>query len=103
MKVSYDEDLANHIDPESCVYSRKVASEALTGESAGQVLSRESRSTSGCRRRQVARKATRNASLMREVFRPRVVVDPVHVRKLPAREPGDPMSGLELMVSRSAR
>ena len=42
MKVSYGEDLANHIDPESCVCSRKAAGEALTGESAGQVLSRES-------------------------------------------------------------
>jgi hypothetical protein len=31
MKVSYDEDVANHIDPESCVCGRKVAVEALTG------------------------------------------------------------------------
>ena len=42
MKVSYGEDLANRTDPESCVCIRKGASEALTGESAGQVLSRES-------------------------------------------------------------
>ena len=94
MQVSYDEDLASHIGPESCVCSRKGAGEALTGESAGQVLSRESRSTSGRRRRQVVRKATRNVSLMREGFRPRVVVDPEHARKLPAREPGDPMTDL---------
>jgi len=62
MKVSYDEDLANHIDPESCVCSRKVAGEALTGESAGQVLSRERGFAPGCRRRQLDRKATRNIS-----------------------------------------
>jgi hypothetical protein len=42
MKVPYDEGVANHIGPESCVYNRKVADEALTGESTGQVLSRVS-------------------------------------------------------------
>ena len=41
MEVSYDEDLVNHIGPESCVSSRKEGREALTGESAGWVLSRE--------------------------------------------------------------
>ena len=37
MKVSYDEDLANHIGPESCGHNRKGVREALTGESAGWV------------------------------------------------------------------
>ena len=92
MKVSHDEDLANHIGPESCVGDRKVAGEALTGERMGQVLSRERGFAPGCRRRQRARKATRSASLSQDVFRPRVVVDPAHVRKLSAREPGDPVS-----------
>jgi len=91
MKVSYDEDLANHIGPESCVCSRKAAGEALTGESAGQVLSRERGYASECRRRQLARKATSTTSLSRDVLRLRVVEDPVHVRKFPAREPGDPV------------
>jgi RNA-directed DNA polymerase len=93
MKVSYGEDLANHTDPESCVCNRKAAGEALTGESAGQVLSRERGFASGCRRRQLDRKATRNVSILREMFRLRVVVDPVHARKLSAREPGGPVSG----------
>jgi len=93
MKVSYDEDLANHIDPESCVCGRKATGEALTGESAGRVLSRERGFAPGCRRRQLARKATRTTSQSQDVFRPRVVVGPEHVRKLPAREPGDPVSG----------
>jgi hypothetical protein len=97
MKASYDEDLANHIGSESCVYNRKEVREALTGESAGWVLSRERGLASGCRRRQRVRKAKRNTSLSQEVFRPRVVVDPMHVRKLSAREPGDPMSGLDPM------
>ena len=93
MKVSYGEDLANHIGPESCVCGCKVAGEALTGGNAGQVLSRERGFASGCRRRQLDRKATRDISISREMFRPRVVVDPVHAWKLSAREPGGPVSG----------
>ena len=94
MKVSYGEDLATHTGPESCVYTRKGVREALTGGGAGQVLSRERGYTSGCRRRQRVRKATRIISISQEIFRPRVVVDPVHARKLFAREPGGPVSGL---------
>ena len=41
MKEPYIEGLANHDDPESCVCIRKDAGEALTGESVGEVLSRE--------------------------------------------------------------
>src|ERR1700730_8300585 len=41
MKVSNVKGLANHNDPESCGGARKGDSEALTGESAGWVLSRE--------------------------------------------------------------
>jgi hypothetical protein len=93
MRVSHGEDLANHTDPESCVWSRKAPGEALTGESAGQVLSRERGFALECRRRQLDRKATRNMSILREMFRLRVVEDPVHAWKLSAREPGDLVSG----------
>ena len=41
MKESYDEGLANHIGPESCANHGNIISEALTGESAGWVLSPE--------------------------------------------------------------
>ncbi len=41
MKVSSVKGLANHDGPESCGGARKGAGEALTGESAGWVLSRE--------------------------------------------------------------
>lgn len=41
MKVSYNEDLANHIDSESCVVVGNCGGEALTGGDAGRVLSRE--------------------------------------------------------------
>ncbi len=41
MQVLHVEDLANHDDPESCVGIRKDDGEALTGEHAGRVSSRE--------------------------------------------------------------
>ena len=94
MKVSYNEDLASHIGPEPCAYNRKEVREALAGGCAGQVLSRESRLTSGCRRRQNVRKATYNISISREMLWSRVVVDPEHARKLFAREAGGPVTGL---------
>jgi len=37
----YGKDLASHSGPESCAESRKGLGEALTGERAGRVLSRE--------------------------------------------------------------
>ena len=41
MKVSYGEGIASHTGPESCGGGRKAVVEALTGESAGWVLSPE--------------------------------------------------------------
>jgi hypothetical protein len=41
MKEPHSEDPASHTGPESCGCGRKVASEALTGENAGRVLSHE--------------------------------------------------------------
>lgn len=43
MKEPYTKGLANHGDPESCAFSRKVEREVLTGAHAGTVLSREIR------------------------------------------------------------
>jgi hypothetical protein len=94
MKVSYSEDLASHTGPESCVRRRKAVCEALAGGRVGQVLSRERGYTSGCRRRQRVRKATRNLPISQDRLWPRVVVDPVHAWKLFAREPGDPVTDL---------
>ena len=42
MQVHHGEGVAIHIDPESCAAAREGNSEALTGERAGQPLSRES-------------------------------------------------------------
>ena len=47
MEVSHGEGLASHIGPESCVCDCKVIGEALTGENAGRVLSRERMYCSG--------------------------------------------------------
>jgi hypothetical protein len=41
MEVSYGEGLATHTGPESCAVDREVGGEALTGECAGRVSSRE--------------------------------------------------------------
>src|SRR5712692_29796 len=41
MKESYGEGVATHTGPESCVTVRENGREALTGEGAGRVLSRE--------------------------------------------------------------
>ena len=41
MQKSYECDLATHIGPESCGVARKSDVEALTGERAGRVFSRE--------------------------------------------------------------
>lgn len=41
MKVSCNKGVASHVGPESCGDDRKILVEALTGESAGRVLSLE--------------------------------------------------------------
>ena len=41
MELSHDEGIASHIGPESCAFVRKNKGEALTGERAGRVWSRE--------------------------------------------------------------
>ncbi len=47
MKVSYGEGVTTHTAPESCAPARKDRSEALTGEGAGRVLSRENHELRG--------------------------------------------------------
>ena len=49
MKESYGEGLATHTGPESCGVVRKGNDEALTGERAGRVLSRENHAPPGDR------------------------------------------------------
>ena len=63
MKEPYGEGLTSHTDPESWGWVRKGAFQALTGARAGRTLSREITS-SGCRRRDKARKATPSLPLI---------------------------------------
>ena len=103
MKVPYVEGVASHNGPESCGGDREVTAEALTGESVGQVLSRENESLRGADdflkigRQHVSHRQSQ------EVAWPRVVRDPVHARKLFVREPGDPTFDPGMMVTGSAQ
>jgi len=91
MKESYGEGVATHTGPESCAVGRKDGGEALTGERAGQPLSRGKRITlSGADAVEGGGKATPGAAIARAVHGPGAVEDPAHARKHLAREPGDP-------------
>jgi len=93
VQVSSSEDIASHTGPESWRVCREALLQALTGESAGWVLSREVFLIPGCRRLSPARKATPDASLSRDASGPRAVEDPMHALKHPVRNPGDPVVG----------
>ena len=75
MKVRHDEDVASHIDPESCAGIREDAGEALTGERIGQPSSRERKYVRVPTRSQTWKAIRRDASA-RAPRRPGVVEDP---------------------------
>ena len=91
MREPHGEGLARHTGPESCVVVREGVGEALTGEHTGRVWSRERFRLRGA---DLVVKWGRQHGRMRHgkcPTRPCVVVDPWHVWKLLAREPGDPL------------
>ena len=75
MQVHRDEDVASRIGPESCAGPREEVGEALTGERAGQPLSRES-NTIRAPTLSHWRKAIRTAAIERVAARPCVVIEP---------------------------
>jgi RNA-directed DNA polymerase len=75
VQVSYSEGLADHIGPESCVVDGDVQGEALTGERAGWVLSRESLLVQGADDVALSEGNT-GGCVMRAAARPCVVEDP---------------------------
>ena len=87
MRVPHSEGVANRTDPLSCVGHREVSGEALAGESIGQPLSRESRSTRdadavlGAEGNMDGRDTARSGPIPRGQR-------PWHVQKLLVREPG---------------
>ena len=91
MKVRYRKGIANHPDPESCGGAREGATEALTGEAAGQPLSRVI-SHLERRRRRAVRKATLLGAFSRVPGGLHAVIEPEHAEKLFAQELGDLVS-----------
>lgn len=92
MKVSHSEGVANHAVPESCALRREAQGEALTGERAGQPLSREIRyprapTPSSKVEGNTSRRVSASTCAARRGRRP------WHVRTLLAREPGDLAAG----------
>ena len=75
MKVPYDEELANHIVPESCAAYREVRREALTGVHTGQPLSRERRFNLGADTVSEVQGNTAGRDKRERLGRPGVVVE----------------------------
>ena len=94
MKVSYVEGVATHNGPESCVGVREDEGEALTGERAGRVLSREIYAL--LRKRQVLR----DADAVEVSGRPHWVHRLCQVRPDPARSETPSMHGNTLRGNR---
>ena len=87
MKESYVKGLANRDGPESCTGARKGAGEALTGERAGRVLSREIINV-------------RDADLVRRWGRPQPARRNGEARWYPARSETPGMHGSNLRENR---
>ena len=95
VEVHYDEDLANHIGPESCAVIREGVGEALTGECVGQPLSREIVAFSGADDVLLS-EGNMNGCANASARTTRRGRRPWHVHKLLAREPGGLTFGQQL-------
>ena len=89
MQVLCSEGIANHTGPESCVIHREVYGEALTGETVGQPLSRESfKSVQGAYAVSVAEGNTDGRDIA-SAWTALRGLRPWHAETLFVREPGD--------------
>ena len=86
VQVPYDEGVANHIDPESCVGGREAVREALTGVRVGQPLSGVRLPNRSADALQSAEGNT-SRRVIASTGRLRVVVRPWHARTSLVREP----------------
>ena len=86
VQVPYDEGVANHIGPESCVVGREAGCEALTGVRVGQPLSDVTLLVRSADALQSAEGNTFRGAIA-SPGRLRVVVRPWHARTSPVREP----------------
>jgi len=90
MRELYIEGLAPHGGPESCAVAREGAGEALTGVRAGRAIEPRNQGVRGADAVKQAGRQHRWWRYARAARGPRAVGEPVHVRNLHAREPGDP-------------
>jgi hypothetical protein len=90
MRELYIEGLATHDDPESCAGVREGVGEALTGARAGWAIEPRDQGVRGADAVKQVGRQHRWWRYTRVVRGPRAVGEPVHVRNLHAREPGDP-------------
>jgi hypothetical protein len=88
MEEPYIEGVATHDGHEPCVGVREDVGEALVVARAGWAIEPRNRVCSGCRRCHDGRKATSPVALARVAGGPRVVGEPVHVRKSPCARTG---------------
>ena len=90
MRELYIEGLASHGGPESCVGVREGDGEALTGVRAGWAIEPRNQGGRGADAVKQVGRQHRWWRYARVASGPRAVGEPVHVRNLHAREPGDP-------------
>src|SRR5882757_9888303 len=90
MRELYIEGLAPHGDPESCGDVCEGVGEALTGARAGWAIEPRNQRVRGADAVIRAGRQHRWWRYARVASGPRAVREPVHVRNLHAREPGDP-------------
>jgi hypothetical protein len=90
MRELYIEGLATHDGPESCVGVCEGAGEALTGVRAGWAIEPRNQGVRGADVVKQCGRQHRWWRYARVISGPRAVGEPVHVRNLHAREPGDP-------------
>ena len=109
MKESYGEGLASHAGPKSCVGVRKDEGEALTGVHAGPVLSRvivappQGGLLRGADAFEDSGRPHRKRRPGKALTDPARSLDPVHVWKHFAREPGDPTALCRAVGDRAYR
>ena len=89
VRVHYDEEVANHIGPESCVATREGCGEASIRVGMGQPLSRENLEISGADAFQIAEGNTNGCAITNASTRTaRLGRRPWHVQTVLGREPG---------------